>query len=241
MNAADMQLNNPSAYEVLTEVEVLDRHLQVREQRLLELGCGRAWMTRLLAEQFGPAALVATEVDRIQHAKNLAIPDLPQVSFQLGGAEAIAAPDQSFDLVLMFKSLHHVPGELLDQALAEIHRVLRPGGRLYVSEPVYWGDFNEILRLFNDEQQVRQRAFTALRTAVESGLFALEAEVFFQVPGTYESWERFEELFLQVTHTELHISPPLYERIRAAFMAHMTPSGASFLKPHRADILRRPA
>ncbi len=240
MNAAVMKLNNPHAYQSMTEAEVIAQHLDPKGKQLLELGCGRAWMTRRLAEDFAPASVVATEVDRIQHEKNLAIDDLPNVSFRFGGAQTIDAPSGSFDAVFMFKSLHHVPRNLIAPSLREIRRVLRPGGQAYFSEPVYWGDFNAILSLFHDEKEVRQIAFEHLRTAVEIGLFELEAERFFQVPGAYESWEIFAERFIRVTHTEHCIPPDLHERIKAAFLAHMTPDGAHFLKPHRVDILRRP-
>ncbi len=236
-----MQINDTTAYRVMTEQDVIAAHLDLRDRQVLELGCGRAWMTRLLAREFHPARVVATEVDRVQHAKNLQITDLPGVQFRYGGAEHIDAEDGEFDTVLMFKSLHHVPRDLLDQALGEIHRVLRPGGVAYFSEPVYWGDFNAILSLFNDERRVRELAFDSLRRAVDEGRFTLQAEVFFQVPGTYDSWQAFEERFIHVTHTEHRIAPELYRRIQAAFMAHMTPNGAHFLKPHRVDILRRAA
>ncbi len=55
----------------------------------------------------------------------------------------------------MLKSLHHVPVESMAQALVDAARVLRPGGHLYVSEPVYAGPLNEVVRLFNDEGKVR--------------------------------------------------------------------------------------
>ena len=87
---------------------------------MLELGCGRAEKTRTLAESGRPKAIIALEVDTIQHARNLEITDLPQVSFRQGGAEAIPADDASADIVIMFKSLHHVPVEHMDQALKEI-------------------------------------------------------------------------------------------------------------------------
>lgn len=238
MNAI-MKLNDPDAYRTCTEGDVIREHLELQGKRILELGCGAAWMTRLLVEQFQPAELVATEVDRIQHQKNLAIDDLPQVRFRYGGAEAIEAEDGSFDAVFMFKSLHHVPPELMDQAMGEIHRVLRPGGLAYFSEPVYWGDFNALLSLFHDEQAVRQLAFNALQRAVESSRFESRAQVFFQVPGSYASWEIFEQRFIQVTHTEHRLPKELYERVKTAFLTHMTANGAQFLKPQRADILRR--
>ena len=72
-----------------------------------------------------------------------------------------------------------------------------------------------------------------------AGRFTLEAEVFYETPGTYPDWEDFEGRFLKVTHTELDIDPARYEQIRAAFLAHLTPTGAHFRKPHRVDLLRR--
>jgi SAM-dependent methyltransferase len=235
-----MRLNDPAAYRTIaSEAELIRETLEVAGKRVLELGCGGAWMTRLLATDLGARAVVATEVDRVQHTKNLAIGDLPKVSFRFGGAEEIAAPDQDFDLVFMFKSLHHVPTDRVPKALREIHRVLRPDGLAYFSEPVYWGAFNDILRLFHDEKEVRRRAFEALEAAVGTGLFELVEERFFQTPAIYESWEVFEDRFLNVTHTHHQISPSLYAQIRDAFQARMSPDGAHFMKPHRVDILRR--
>lgn len=237
---ARMRINDPEAYEEGEEGGVIARLLDLRGRRVLELGCGAAWMTRLLADRFSPERIVATEVDRIQHDRNLASDPIPGVTFRFGGAEAIGDPDETYDAVFMFKSLHHVPTHLMARSLSEIHRVLVPGGRAYFSEPVYWGEFNELMRLINDEKQVRESAFSALAQAVASGMFDLEAEVFFQTPGTYDSWAIFEERFLRVTHTALAIDETRYRQIKQAFLRHMTPTGAHFLKPHRADLLRKP-
>jgi len=236
-----MQLNRPEAYVTASEEQIIAAHLDPEGKRILELGCGGAWMTRLLAERFAPASLLATEVDQAQLEKNLAIADLPRVQFRYGGAEAIDAPDASFDLVFLFKSFHHVPADRMATALREIRRVLVPGGMAYFSEPVYWGDFNDVMRLFHDEERVRRLAFETLREAVDSGHWELEKEVFFQSEGVYESWDRFEQRFIRVTHTEHDLSPALLAQVKAAFMAHMQPGGARFLKPHRVDLLRRPA
>lgn len=234
-----MRLNAPEAYREASEVELIATLMSLEGRQLLELGCGAGWMTRLLAERFRPARILATEVDRIQLEKNLAQPPIPGVEFRYGGAEAIAAPDASFDAVFMFKSLHHVPRHLMAPSLGEIHRVLVPGGLAYFCEPVYWGDFNAVLSLVHDEREVREAAFEALVQAVESGLFALETEIFFQVTGTYATWEAFADRFLKVTHTQLDLDADREARIRAAFEAHLTPTGAHFLKPHRIDLLRK--
>ncbi|MBK1722051.1 class I SAM-dependent methyltransferase [Thiocystis violacea] len=236
---AQFRIDDPAAYRRADELEVLAELVPVRGLKVLELGCGAAWMTRQVATRLGAAAVVATEVDRIQHEKNLAIEDLPNVRFRLGGAEAIADPDGAYDLALMFKSLHHVPMDLMDAALAEIHRVLVPGGCLYVSEPVYAGDFNAVMRLIHDELEVRTAAFEAMRRAVDAGRFCLEREVFYEAEGVYPDWESFAARFLQVTHTRHDLDAAGVAAVRAAFERHLTPEGARFLKPHRVDLLRR--
>lgn len=235
-----MKIADPQADLLCDEREIYQALLPLHGATVLELGCGRADKTLDIARKCGVAAITAMEVDDIQHGKNLALRDLPAtVIFRRGGAEAIPAPDAGFDIVLMFKSLHHVPGALLPQAMAEIHRVLKPGGLAYLSEPVYAGDFNDILRLFHDEKVWREAAFAAIQQAVQSSLFELVEQRFFSTPGHFDGFEQFEDRMLKATHTRHNLSPELYQTVRDKFMQHMTPSGADFRNPVRVDLLRR--
>ncbi len=235
-----MKINDPENYQTATELEIIQQQLPIEGRLILELGCGQAWVTRQLAEQFQPQKIIATEVDHIQHRKNLLIDDLPQVEFREGGAESIDLEDGTVDSVLMLKSLHHVPVPLMGQALSEIARVLKPGGLAYISEPVYAGDFNEILRLFNDEQAVRQAAFEALQACVAEGTLTLVGETFFNAPGHFRDFDEFDRRMIQVTHTDHQIDATLRQRIREAFDRHMGEDGAHFMKPSRVDLLQKP-
>jgi ubiquinone/menaquinone biosynthesis C-methylase UbiE len=181
--------------------------------------------------------VLALEVDEVQLAKNFAITDLPNVRFAHGGAEQIPVPDSSFDIVLMFKSLHHVPVDLMDLVFPEIRRVLKPGGVAYISEPVYAGDLNDILKLFHDEKTVRKAAFAAEQRAVSSGHLALVQQKFFLQPMHFTDFSHYEEQVLKVTHTEHRLSDDTYEKVRARFNGHMTPDGATFHMPIRVDLL----
>lgn len=229
----------PQGYVRSSEIEIMRQLLPLTDARVLELGCGSAQWTRRLAEGFPIRSLVATEVDRIQHEKNLQIDDLPQVSFRYGGAEAIDLPDASVDIVVMLKSLHHVPMELMDQALREIHRVLVPDGFAYISEPVYAGDFNEILRLFNDEKEVRRAAFAAVTQAVESGLFRLAGQHFFLGESRFADFGEFDRRILSATHSDFRLDAALRHQVQAAFEAHIGAEGAVFWNPNRVDLLRK--
>ncbi len=223
---------------VRDERELIDQ-LPLNAARALELGCGTARQTRMLARSGKFASIVALEVDRVQHALNLELTDLPSVRFGLGGAEDIPAGDASVDAVFLFKSLHHVPLDLLDQAFGEIRRVLAPGGLVYISEPVFGGDYNEILRLFHDEQRVREAAFAATCKAVDSGQLALVSQTFFLAPVRYRSFAEFEQKVIGVTHTEHRLTPELHRQVRSRFEAHLTGRGAEFEAPFRVDLLQK--
>lgn len=235
-----MKIADPAQTSLVNEIRLMLDELPFDGAKVLELGCGRAEKTRLLAETGRPREIVALEVDAIQHARNLETTDLPTVSFRHGGAEAIPADDNSVDIVLMFKSLHHVPVALMDQALSEIARVLKPGGLAWISEPVYAGDLNEVFKLFHDEQVVREAAFAALCRAVEGGKLLLEKELFFNTRSYFEGFEQFDSRMIRVTHTNHQLSPELYRQVREKFDSYMAAEGATFLNPQRVDLLRKP-
>jgi ubiquinone/menaquinone biosynthesis C-methylase UbiE len=236
---ATMKIADPTADHVCDEYEVINAELPLENAKILEIGCGKAEKTRAIALSGRVASIVALEVDEIQHARNLQIKDLPTVNFRQGAAEAIPEADGAFDIVMMFKSLHHVPTTKMHQALSEIRRVLKPGGLAWISEPVYAGAFNEILRLFHDEREVREAAFSAVRQAVTDGCFTLVKQCFFATPGHFDTFEQFEERIIRVTHTNHQLSSDLLATVRKGFEAHLTVRGANFSNPLRADILRK--
>lgn len=235
-----MKIADPSQSTLCNEVKLMLAELPFAGAGVLELGCGRAEKTRTLAESGQVKEIVALEVDAVQHTRNLLITDLPTVRFGRGGAEAIPAEDGSFDIVLMLKSLHHVPLEHLDRALSEVSRVLRPGGLAWISEPVYAGDLNEVMRLFHDEKAVREAAFAAVRKVVDSGRLELVRQIFFTTRSHFDSFEQFDARMIRVTHTEHRLPPELYAQVREKFLSFMTPQGATFFPPQRVDLLRKP-
>lgn len=174
-----MEIAPPAITRTCPEREIYERVLELNGAHVLELGCGRAELTRHIATHGHHRRVTALEVDEIQHALNLQTTDLPNVEFTLAGAQAIPVPDGRFDVALMFKSLHHVPADMMVPALREVARVLKPGGLAYISEPIFAGDLNDILRLFHDEARVRQAAFEAVRAAVDDGTYELVDEIFF--------------------------------------------------------------
>lgn len=204
---------------------------------ILELGCGAADMTQQLVQGAPTVTITASEVDQIQHEKNLRLA-IDRVRFKKFAAEAIDEPAHRFDGVMMFKSLHHVPLAQLDKSFSEICRVLKPGGWLYISEPVFAGAFNDVIRIFHDEEHVRREAFSATERAVAGPDFELQAQKFFKVRIKMLNFQQFEDRLLNVTHTDHRLTDEQLAEVRRRFESNRSEAGYVFDVPMRVDVLR---
>jgi SAM-dependent methyltransferase len=92
--------------------------------RLLDLGCGKGRFAARLRDE--GADVVGLDVARAMLAEAAGLPRV------LGSARRLPFGDSCFDGVLAIEVFQHVPPRGLVPALAEIRRVLRPGGRLAI-------------------------------------------------------------------------------------------------------------
>jgi ubiquinone/menaquinone biosynthesis C-methylase UbiE len=235
-----MDAKRPMNVLVDDEIDVLTELVPIAGQQIIELGCGAAKLARTLLQRYPDCVVTGLEVDERQHAKNLTSPH-PGLRFVAGGAQAIPFPDASFDVALMLKSLHHGPMPLLDQALAEVARVLRPQGYLYVSEPVYGGPLNEVIRLFNDEGVVRAAAQTAIDAAIRSGAWEPLAERFFEMPVSFRDFTDFEQRMMRPTFADHQIDDAKLAEVGKAFAPHLQAHGAHFTRPMHVRLMRKRA
>ncbi len=98
---------------------------------------GRVWArvgTELILDVFGAEHVDAFDLDprMVERARKRLLDRRSQVRVRVGDASAIDAPASTYDAVFDFGIIHHVPD--WRAALAEIHRVLKPGGRFYAEE-----------------------------------------------------------------------------------------------------------
>lgn len=235
-----MQLDQPEITRTCVESEIYESLLGLDGATIVELGCGKADHTRRIASAHSTASIIAAEVDPVQHAANIATPAPPNLRFAEFGAESIPLQDATVDAVFMFKSLHHVPSARLDDAVGEIARVLRPGGHAYISEPIFAGAHNDMIRIFNDEQSVRRAAFDALCRSIDQGVFELQEEVFFLAPVRYRDFADFSARHFDVTHSVRRVTDAQREAVERLFDSHRGPEGVNLTQRMRVDLLRKP-
>lgn len=104
----------------------------------LEIGCGSGYGSQLILERFGAARVDAVDLDpaMIRRASRRLTRYGDRVRLVQGSATelraAVDAEDSSYDAVFDFGIVHHIPD--WRNALAEVARVLTPGGRFYFEE-----------------------------------------------------------------------------------------------------------
>jgi ubiquinone/menaquinone biosynthesis C-methylase UbiE len=109
--------------------------------RLADLGCGSGVFTDLLRQQ----GCVCTGVDISPKLIELGRRKYPDIEFLEGDVERLPFGDGSFDGVLLGGIVHHLPDP--SRCAAEVHRVLRPGGRFVAFDP---NRMNPFMYLYRD-------------------------------------------------------------------------------------------
>lgn len=101
--------------------------------RVLDIGCGDAGVLIAFAERGSRCAGIELDEKSLERGRLRAEEHGVSVDLRGGVAEALPWGDGSFDLVILDNVLEHVTDQR--KTLAEIHRVLRPGGLLYQVTP----------------------------------------------------------------------------------------------------------
>lgn len=121
-----------AAYKVDYLAASLDSKAAASPMEILDFGCGVGGSIAHLRRQFPTAGLFGADVSG--ESLDLAGQAHPDVTFSRIGSDRIELPSASVDVVMAACVYHHIPPAERAHWTGEIHRVLRPGGRLYVFE-----------------------------------------------------------------------------------------------------------
>jgi SAM-dependent methyltransferase len=182
---------------VMTSAETLGALVELApadaDARWLESACGTGLVARTLAGKVGSVTGVDLTPAMLEQAKSEAAEEgIENASFSVGDATALEFADGSFDGAVTRFSLHHIP--LPGRVIAELARVVRPGGWVLVSDLVAdeadgegaaWREEIERLRdpshwAFRTQEQLR-------RMGAEAGL-SLDQEQLISYELDFDDW-----------------------------------------------------
>ena len=145
---------------------LFDRYQLPPQARILELGAGAGWLWQDNAERI-PAGWQITLSDfspgMLDEQRRTLAQVAHEFSFEEIDAQAIPYPDATFDAVIANHMLYHVPDR--PQAIAELRRVLKPGGTLYTATngERHLQEIHQLLRRFGVESEEWRNGFVTIR------------------------------------------------------------------------------
>ena len=171
-------MNNPVRRYIQKHLEFrLFQEMGLTEpgKRILEIGCGSGYGARLLSV-VKPASYVGIDLmpEQIERTKGI---DLPNTRFAVMDATDLSVfEDGSFDYVVVFGILHHIPA--WRTVLSEIERVLAPDGSLFIEE-LQKASTKMLDRLFHWHVPEAGFTFAELETGMmDAGLEILETRAY---------------------------------------------------------------
>jgi ubiquinone/menaquinone biosynthesis C-methylase UbiE len=97
------------------------------DARVLDVGCGSGWASRLLATKAGKGAVTGIDIsDEMIRVARDSSSEFRNLDFQIASAAALPFPDNEFTHAFSMESLYYYDD--IGAALREIHRVLKPEG-----------------------------------------------------------------------------------------------------------------
>lgn len=143
--ATALQFDDETARRIETmylHPDMIERRRRVRQalalapgERVIDIGCGPGFLTAEVADDVGPSGWscgldLSASMLALARARSAGQPGAAWVDFREGDAAALPFPDAAFDAAVATQVYEYV-GDVA-RALAELHRVLRPGGRAVI-------------------------------------------------------------------------------------------------------------
>src|SRR5438552_902533 len=117
--------------------QAIERLRVPNDARVLDVGCGSGWATRLLAEYASNGRVTGIDIsDEMITLARESSTSFPNVDFELASAEQLPFNDNEFTHAFSMESLYYYRD--IPRALNEIHRVLKPFGVFVTVVDLYW-------------------------------------------------------------------------------------------------------
>ncbi len=220
----------------LTVKDALGQVLDPAGKCVVDVGCGDGAIARHLA-RLG-ATVVGVEVSEGQIGRARARAGEGE-SYHVASGESLPCADGSAEAILYVNSFHHLPRDAMAPALLEAARVLAPGGRLIVIEPLAEGSYFEAMRPLEDETDVRAAAYAVLQNPPPS--LQPEGELCYESVVRMRDADRFLEAITAADPARRQRLPSVEAELRRRYnsLVQADADGPYFIAPMRRNVFRK--
>ena len=174
----------------MTAEEAIIASIDLPGKRVLDVGCGEGDITRALLAT--GAQVVSIDPNPAQIRFILDNNPGTGESYVQAPGQALPFADMCFDAVIYNNSLHLLPDDLQPQALAEAVRVLKPGGFLYIANPLAEGPSHELKLAIGDDIYILPSPMKAIVTVKQTSCYE-EKEFIYAKMIVHESFDAYRD------------------------------------------------
>jgi ubiquinone/menaquinone biosynthesis C-methylase UbiE len=196
ITAFTAQAESFNTSQAATDVGLLDAIVTMADprpgERWLEAACGPGLIARRLARDVGEVEGYDITPAMIDIARREALAaELGNVRFQVGDATALPVAADSFDGAVSRFSIHHIP--LPERMLRELARVVKPGGRIVLADPVADADpdaaaWSQALERLRDPTHWASLSLPQMHAIVARAGLTIEEEAVVPLELDFDDW-----------------------------------------------------
>ncbi len=220
-----------------TDFQVLQDRLKLNNKHVVDVGCGNGEFAAAITGL--DAKVSGIEPDPVQAAQNRDAQPVAGLQLFEAGAQSMPLEEASQDVVIFRFSLHHIPPSLYPEVFDEAARVLKPGGALYVMEPITQGSSQYVMELFHDETRVRAAAQQALVDFTPAS-FEHRETCQYEVVHSYENFDAYLKRYGKMSYNSYSFDAIDNATVKTRFMEFLLDDGSIVLtQPVKADLFAR--
>jgi ubiquinone/menaquinone biosynthesis C-methylase UbiE len=220
-----------------TDIRVLQDQLDLVDKCVVDVGCGKGEFAATIADL--GAQVSGIEPDPVQAAANRSIKPVAGLKLFEAGAQSLPLDSTSQDLLLFRFSLHHIPVTLYPAVFEEAARVLKPGGKLYIMEPLAQGSSQYVMELFHDETSVRAGAQKALSDFTPD-YFEHDKTLAYTLVRRFDDFEAYLKYYGKLSYNGYAFDAVDNATVKNRFMQFQQQDGGIALdQPVKADMFTR--
>ncbi|MDJ0763259.1 MAG: class I SAM-dependent methyltransferase [Myxococcota bacterium] len=170
--------------------------VSVTQKIIVDIGCGTGDLVDTLSQD----AALAIGIDSkamLDKAKTIEKQKHGKAKYLVGTAQCMPFAETSVDIFLYIASFHHIPKEDMGDALGQAANSLRPGGWVFIVEPVAEEkSYFELVQYVEDETDIQHRAYQCIKNCAPYGLIDVK-EAFYYLERTIADFDRILSVFVE--------------------------------------------
>lgn len=179
--------------KITSDIDFIKTLDNFADKQIIDVGCGTGHLVRWFASQ--NANVTGLEIEP-ELSKATAVPTEANEKYINAVGENLPFEDNFADYIFYIASFHHIPVEKMDDGINECKRVLKPGGKAIIVEPVSeQGSYYELVKLAADEKFIQEKTQQVLQKCTNKK-FTLLSEEFYYFERSLENYKALIDHFL---------------------------------------------